>query len=86
MFERRIVVVRNEAMTDADLKTALKVQKEHHVLQAVREIERRLELELIDEAFAGKPEERLRNLARMEGARELAALVDEWREKAVSEK
>lgn len=87
MFERRVIVVkRTDGMSDADLKQVLKVGSDHHVLVAVREISRRLETELLDEAFGGKPEERLRNLARMEGARELAALVEEWREKAVREK
>jgi len=82
-FLKRVVkMVRADRMTDPDLMRALLVQKDHHVLTAVREIGRRLELSVLEEAFDGTPEQRLRNLARVEGARELAALVEEWRDKA----
>jgi len=79
---RRVVVVRADRVADGVLMEALRIGRDHHALVAVREIGRRLEEELLDEAFAGTPEQRLRNLARLEGVRELVAQVEVWREKA----
>lgn len=80
--KRHVVVVRVDRVPDADLLAGLKIARDHHALVSVREIGRRLEESILDETFEGRPDERLRALARLEGVRELLKLVEEWREKA----
>ena len=85
MFERKVIVRRANKMDDQTLMKALQVGAEHHALAAVNEIARRLEEEMMDEAFRGTTEHRLRNMARMEGVRELVALVEEWRARSIQQ-
>lgn len=85
MFGRKIIVVRADKMDDKALMKNLQIGPDHHAMLAVNEIGKRLEEELMDEAFTGTTEHRMRNMARMEGARELVALVEEWRQRAIKE-
>jgi hypothetical protein len=83
MKRKRVVpVVRLDRVPDKTVLENLKISRDHHALVAVREIGRRLEESILDEAFDGRPDERLRNLARMEGVRELLGLLEEWRDRA----
>lgn len=81
--KKRVVVVRGDRMTDGELLEAVGVDPKAPILLALKECQHRLEEEVLEDAFTGKPEERLRNLARVEGSREVLAIVFGYQEKGL---
>jgi hypothetical protein len=82
-LKRKVVVVRAERMTDAELLETLSVDPDAPLLMALKECQQRMEEEVMEAAFMGKPEDRLRDLARVEGSREVLAIMFGFRERAM---
>ena len=77
-WKRRIVVVRETGMEDRELEQALAMNAQYPTYMGIMELGSRVEGAMMAEALDGTPEERLRNLARIEGVRELLAHFVDW--------
>lgn len=83
MKRKRVVVVRGDRLSDAQLLDAMAVGEDAPLLLALKECQLRMEDEVLEEVFTGRPDERLRNLARMEGSREVLKIVFGFQKQAM---